>query len=419
MEVSMDIKYKKAVKRLKKYGQEHLLKFYDQLQDDEKEYLINQILKTDFATVIELYNGIGTGTITKEIEIVPLDHIKKNDLTSYEIKMYEDIGIDIITSKKYAVVTMAGGQGTRLGINGPKGTFMLGIDPDKSLFEIFCDKLKEAKDKYGVIIPWYIMTSVENNKETIEFFEKNNYFDYPKKAIKFFKQSSLPMIDKHGRIILSQKYEIKEASSGNGGVFQAMLENGITDELAEKGIKWVFIGGVDNPLLKLVDPLFLGMTKNQKFLAASKSVMKKSPDERVGVFCRKNGKPGIIEYTELPKDMAILKDSNGELVYGDSNIVVQLFNIKLLKKIASNKLPYHCAQKKSEYIDDSGNNTTPKEENGYKFETFIFDSYTKAKDILILRVNREEEFAPIKNAEGNDSPSTARELYLNYMEKNK
>jgi UDP-N-acetylglucosamine pyrophosphorylase len=413
----MDIRYKKAIKILKKYGQEHILKFYDELQEDEKESLINQILKIDFATVIKLYHNIGIGTVSKYNKIVPIEHIKKSDLSSFEINMYEEIGANIISLKQYAVVTMAGGQGTRLGHDGPKGTFMLGTNPDKSLFEIFCDKLKYANEQYSVTIPWYIMTSEENNTDTIEFFEENNYFGYPKDSIQFFKQSALPMIDKHGKIILSKKYEIKEAASGNGGVFQAMLENGITDELAEHGIKWIFVGGVDNPLLNLVDPVFLGITKNQKFLAASKSVLKKSPEERVGVFCRKNDRPGIIEYTELPKEYAIMTDKNGELLYGDSNIVVQLYNIKLLKKISSHKLPYHCAQKKSEYINDLGDNTVPKEDNGYKFETFIFDAYAKVKDMLILRVNREEEFAPIKNATGDDSPQTAKTLYENFMEK--
>ena len=401
--------------KLEKYNQSHLLKFYDQLDDNQKEKLLNSISSIDFDKINSLY--LKKDEQIKHDLVEPLAYIDRLKLRSKEIEHYKKIGEDIIKSNEYGFVTMAGGQGTRLGHSGPKGTYKLGINPDKSLFEIMSDSLKQAKKDYGVYITWYIMTSRENNQDTIDFFKANNYFGYPKEDIIFFKQSEIPMLDVNGKILLENKYTIREAADGHGGVFEAMNKNNILDDMKRRNIKWVFVGGIDNVLLKMVDPIFLGMAEEKGVLIASKSVVKANPFEKVGVFCKKNGKPSVIEYTEITDDMANMVDDEGELLYGESHILCNLFNIKALEIIKNEKLPYHTAFKKSKYIDENGNEIVPLAPNSYKFETFIFDAFSKVDDMLILRCVREEEFAPVKNKEGEDSPETARRLYNNFFNK--
>ena len=339
-------------------------------------------------------------------------------LTVEEKERFISIGEEIIKSGKLAAVTMAGGQGTRLGHDGPKGTFDLGLDSHKSLFEILTDGFKETLEKYEVAIPWYIMTSKENNDDTVKFFEKNNYFEYPREAVRmFFKQSELPMLDESGKIIINEEGIIKEAADGHGGIFEAMFRNGVLADMKEKGIEWIFVGGVDNPLVKMADPLFIGFAASNNYMAASKTLAKAYPEEKVGVFCKKNGKPYVIEYTEISNEMANQKDEKGELLYGESHVLLNLFNINTLEMIKEVKLPYHSAHKKATYIDENGKIIKPESPNAYKFEAFIFDAFSLIPEIGLLRGVREDEFAPVKNAEGSDSPETARKLYLDFQKR--
>ncbi|MCL2382769.1 MAG: UTP--glucose-1-phosphate uridylyltransferase [Oscillospiraceae bacterium] len=299
-----------------------------------------------------------------------------------------------------------------MGHPGPKGTFMLGISgQDKSLFEILCDRFKEVKEKYGTSIPWYIMTSKENNEETEEFFKANDYFGYPKEDVRFFMQGELPMVDIKGKILLDEDGLIKLAADGHGGLLTAMEKNNINKDMKERGMEWFVINGIDNPLIGVLDPIFIGITLEKQLLSASKSTGKLNPEEKVGVFCKKNGNPSIVEYIEISEEMANARDENGELLYGDSNIVCHLFNINEFEKIMNKKLPYKAAFKKASYLDENGNYQEPTEPNSYKFEAFIFDAFEMLDDMVVFRVKREDEFAPIKNACGNDSPETARKLY--------
>ena len=395
---------------LKKYNQEHLLRFENELTDKEKAELKEQIANIDFEKISKLYEEIKSENEFKEDKIEPMPYIDKKKLSYEEKNRLEEIGAKIISNGEYAVATMAGGQGSRLGHKGPKGTFEL--FPGKSLFEILSDELKRANSKYNTIIPWYIMTSRENNNDTIKFFESKNYFEYPREAIKFFTQGELPMIDTNGKILLEGKGKIKLAADGNGGIFSSMIKAGILKEMQEKGIRWVFIGSIDNAILKLADSLLVGMTEDKKVLASSKTITKLNPTERVGVFCKRNGKPSVIEYSELPEEMAALRDENGELFYGEAHIMCNLFNINILERIGKEKLPYHQAFKKADYIDEDGKLIQATEPNAYKYESFIFDAFGMLDEILLMRATREEEFAPVKNATGADSPETARELYL-------
>ncbi len=404
-------------KKLEKYGQEHVLMFYDKMDEDEKNKLLNKIENIDFDLMNDLYQKANQPMDLKKEVIEPVEYVEKAKLTVAERNVYEQKGIEAIKKGKYAVVTMAGGQGTRLGHKGPKGTFDLGLDSQKSIFELLCEGIKKAMFKYETIIPWYLMTSEENNDQTVEFFEKHNYFGYPKEAIHFFKQGQLPMLDLNGKILLNENGAIKEAANGHGGTLQSMERSNVISQMRENGIEWVFISGVDNILANLVDPLLIGMSISNKVYSAVKSVEKIDPKEKVGVICKKNGKVGVIEYTEISDEMANMRDDYGSLVYGDANAIMQLFNIKALEKVMDLKLPYHTAVKKANYIDNMGKLIVSDEPNAYKFEMFIFDAFEMLDDVLTLRVKREEEFAPIKNAEGVDSPETARKLYIDFFSK--
>lgn len=404
---------------LKQNNQQHLLKYIEMADNNQKENLIKEIENIDFEQLNELYN-ISKRNRDKIIESCIIEHtsfVDKYKGDKQKLEEYKEKGEEIIKKGEYAVVTMAGGQGTRLGHDGPKGTFLLNVKPKpKYLFEILVDGIKRANEKYGIALNWYIMTSTENNDKTQEFFEEHEYFGYPKEKIKFFKQGNLPLISEDGKLLVDEKFNIKYAADGNGCIYKAMRKNGIIEDMKEKGIKWVFIGSVDNALLNMVDPILLGLTVSQNNMIGSKSVVKRSPEEPVGVFCKKNNKPAVIEYTELPTEMAKETDEDGELLFGESHIMCNLYNVEALDIISKNTLPYHSAHKKAAYMDENGNIIKVKKPNAYKYEAFIFDGFIFFDNISILRGRREEDFAPVKNAEGEDSPETAIKLYNDYWE---
>lgn len=400
---------------LEKYGNLQVLAHFDELNENEKTELLSQIEKIDFERLKVLYQKAVSPVTDSVGEIEPIKAVKKSSVENNEEIV--SLGEKSIKEGKLAFVTMAGGQGTRLGFNGPKGAYVLDIENNKSLFELLCDTLKEAKNKYGVTIPWYIMTSRENNRDTVAFFEQNNYFNYGKDNVFFCIQGELPMLFTDGTCVMESKSKIREAADGHGGVFTALSTSGAVQDMVARGIKWVFIGGVDNPLLKMVDPLFIGLCEEKNYMLGSKTIIKRSPDEKVGVFCKRDGKPYVVEYTEISEEMANLRDENGELVFGQSHILCNMFNIEFLKSLENEPLPYHTAHKKTSYMDSTGKICTPDAPNAYKFESFIFDAFSKAEDVLLLETLREDEFAPVKNNAGEDSPETARKLLKEYRER--
>ena len=413
-------KRQETIELLKEYNQEHIINYLEKMNDEDANKLIEQIQKIDFHQITELYNNTKKTIEFKESKIEPLKYLDKAKLTLEQTQKFDKLGSDVVKNGQYAVVTMAGGQGTRLGHNGPKGTFKLDVyGKGKYLFEILVDNLKEANQKYGITINWYIMTSKENNEATVEFLDKNSYFGYDKKYIKIFSQSELPLINTEGKLLMGKDHKIREASDGNGGTYSSLRRSGCLADMKEKGIKWVFIGSVDNALLKMGDVTLLGMAIDQGVQIASKSVVKANPHERVGVFCKMNGHPKVIEYTELPEKMAEEIDSDGELKYGESHIMCNLYTIDAIEKISKEALIYHSAFKKNAYIDEDGKEVIPTEPNSYKFESFIFDAFEFFDDIAILRGKREDDFAPVKNKDGVDSPKTAKELYEKYWNKMK
>ena len=415
----MDDKLKVAKEILKKYNQEHLLHFYNEISEEEKNKLINQILSIDFEQIINLYLNSKKVDDLSNVKISPLPHIEKNKLTEKDVDYYIQIGETIIRNNQIAVVTMAGGQGTRLGYKGPKGTYMLNLKPiKKSLFQIIAENIIEANIKYNVIIPWYIMTSEENDKQTKNFFVFNDFLDYPKEKIKFFKQSKLPLIDVNGKLILQEPYLIKEASNGNGNVFNSMNKAGIINELENTGIKWVCFGGIDNILLKNIDPLFLGLTINGKMEIGSKSIFKKEPLEKTAVYCKKNDKPSILDYADITLELSESKISGtNTYLYREANMLSHIMSLTAIKKVKDIELKYHRAFKKNAFVNSEGVKQVPDKPNTFKFENFIFDAFSYFDDMLLLRVNEDEEFAPIKDFTGIYNPDSAIEKYENYYKK--
>lgn len=299
------------------------------------------------------------------------------------------------------------------GHNGPKGSFKVSLEPeDKYLFQIIVEQLIEANKKYDITIPYYIMTSYENNDETIAFFNKMNYFGYPKDFVKFFIQAEEPLVNKEGKLLIGEDKTIRFASNGNGEIYKSMKRTGIIEDMKNKKIEWLVVTGIDNVLVKIIDPLFLGITIKQGNKIASKSVVKRTPKESGGVFAKADGKPGIIEYVEIPESIANDKSSNGEYLYADINIVNHLLHISALDELSNKELPYHTAVKNCKHLDENG---SALEEKIYKFEKFIFDGFVYFNDMSLLRVKREDEFAPIKNKDGEDSPTTAKKMYEDYV----
>ena len=402
---------------LKDNNQTHLQKYINMCNKTQKQQIIKEIESIDFKQLNSLYK-ISKKPVKIEKGII-IEHISCTDKYRIDEERYnqlKNVGENVIKNNHYAVVTMAGGQGTRLGHDGPKGTFLLGVEPEpKYLFQLLAENLIRHNKAYGITLNWYIMTSTENNDQTISFFKEHKYFGYNPKYIKFFEQGNLPLLLEDGKLIVDEGFHIKLAADGNGCIYKAMKENGILADMEAKGIDWIFIGAVDNALLNMVDPLLVGLTIEDGNEIGSKSVPKINPKEKVGVFCKKDGKPGVIEYSELPEVMAEEVDEDGELLYGESHIMCNLYSLSALKKIASKNLPYHSANKKASFMDENGNMIkVVTEPNGYKYEAFIFDGFNYFREISILRGKREDDFAPIKNALGVDSPETATKLYNDF-----
>lgn len=407
---------KKAVKKLKKYNQEEIINLLNILSNEEKEKLYKQVIELDFKRIDKLYNELTQKEKASSDNVEEIVALNKDKLPKEELDKFNKLGEEIIKNNSYALVTMSGGQGTRLGYDKPKGEFVVDIYPKpKCLFEILADNLKEVNKKYNITIPWYIMTSSENNQEIKNFFEEHKNFDYPSDYIQFFEQGDLPLIAENKKLMLGKDKLIKEAADGNGGIFNSMYENGILKDMQKRKIKWIFISSIDNILLKIADTTLIGVAIDKKVEIATKSLIKNSPDEKVGAICKKNNKIKVIEYSEMSEEMKNKKNENGELSFGESHIMCNLFSLKALNILAKKKLPYHIAHKKSDYIDNNGKLIKPEKPNVYKFETFIFDGWAYFNDIVVLRGKREEDFAPIKNKEGIDSPDTAIELYNNYI----
>ncbi|MDE7104866.1 MAG: UDPGP type 1 family protein, partial [Ruminococcus sp.] len=325
-------------------------------------------------------------------------------------KEYYEIGTNALKTNKVAAVLLAGGQGTRLGFDKPKGMFNIGVTKNLYIFECLINNLMENVRISGNWIPLLIMTSEKNNNDTINFFRENNFFGYNSEYVDFFVQDMAPSVDFNGKIYLESKSRISSSPNGNGGWFSSIIKSGLLEKLKKQGIEWLNVFAVDNVLQKIADPLFIGAVIKSGSQSGSKVVAKASPEERVGAMCLEDGKPSIIEYFELTDEMAHQRLDNGELAYKFGVTLNYLFKVDKLEEISKDRLPMHIVKKKIPYIDQNGNSITPEEPNGYKFEKLILDMIYMHESCLPYEVIRNKEFAPVKNAIGTDSVDTAREL---------
>lgn len=391
---------------LKEYNQEHLIEHLETLSEEEKLVLTRDIESINFSLIRDIFRK--DEMLQKEQTVKPL---KAKSLSKEESEICFAQGLDAIQNGQVAVVLMAGGQGTRLGHLGPKGTFDIGLPSGKSLFELQCDKLKSLHKLTNTFIKWYIMTSEDNHELTVEHFEENDYFSYEKESIIFFKQDRLPLVLENGQIALKSPYQINLAANGNGGVFSSLQSNGLLKKMQNDGVQWVYLYGVDNAIARVADPAFIGFTIESGHPIASKSVDKIEAEEKVGVICYRNNHPDIVEYSELEDTLRYARDEEGKLLYRNGNILSHVFSLDFLIDSVNRDIPYHKAHKKVDFYNGNTYHHAT-EPNGFKFELFIFDMFKYAQDMAVMSVKREEEFSPVKNAEGKDSPQTAKQLIL-------
>lgn len=408
----MNTSLQEAQARLRSFGQEHLLRFFHELDGSAQERLLRQVLAIDYPLLSRLHRELVQSPPTAESlgRLEPLAAESFESLPLPERAALTTAGMRALREGKVAAFLVAGGQGTRLGHAGPKGTFSIGLPSGKSLFQLQAERLLALSRRAGKAIPWYIMTSPENHAETVAFFSERGFFGFPERDLLFFPQGELPVVDAEGRILLADKGRVSLGPNGNGGCFLALKQSGALDDMKKRGVEWVFIYSVDNALVKVADPRFVGYALQSGFPAASKAVVKAGPDEKVGVLCRRNGRPSVIEYSDLPASLRESRLPDGSLEFRAGNIAIHLFSRAFLAANAEEGLPYHVAHKKIPFVDESGKTVTPATPNAFKFELFMFDLFPRAEGMAALLVEREEEFAPVKNADGVDSPESARTL---------
>lgn len=393
-------------RKLEKYGQTHLLKYYDELSEDERKELLTQIEETDFS-VVELCENGGKGV--EKGNITPLSVMQLSEIEENKEK-YFNAGVSAIKSGKVGAVLLAGGMGTRLGSDAPKGMYNIGETKDVYIFERIIRNLMDAVDITGSWIHLFVMTSDKNHESTIDFFKEKNYFGYNKEYITFFKQEMAPAADYNGKIYMESRSRMSTSPNGNGGWFISMERSGVLKKVKNAGIEWLNVFAVDNVLQRIADPVFVGAVIEKGCAVGSKVVKKASPDENVGVMCLEDGRPSIVEYYELTEELMNAKDETGEPAYNYGVILNYLFGVKELEEIMEKSMPLHIVKKKIPYMDEKGQLIKPESPNGYKFETLILDMIHLMKSCLPFEVIREKEFAPIKNRTGIDSVDTAREL---------
>ena len=390
---------------LQKHNQSQLLQYYDELSAEEQLRLLKQIEYTNFNIVknIEIsQSGSGNGKITPPANTVSIEEAARRRI------QFETVGLNMLAEGKVGAVLLAGGQGSRLGYDGPKGTFNIGVTRELSIFEQLMRNVSDVTSQTGRAFPLFIMTSTVNDAATRSFFKEHSYFGYPRDEIHFFIQDVAPACDYDGKVFLDDKGRISLMPNGNGGWYSSLVNNGLGRILERDNIEWLNVFGVDNVLQRICDPAFIGATILKRCRCGAKVVKKTSPDEKVGVLCTQDGKPSIVEYFEMPEDLKN-KTKKGELVYRYGVILNYLFNVHDLNLTLSGKLPYHLADKAIAHMEN-GVRVTPSKPCGYKFETLVVDMVRLMGSCLAYEVEREREFAPVKNATGTDSVDTAREL---------
>lgn len=422
---------------LEKYGQEHLMKFWDELDNDQRQHLKQELDELDFSELQSFFQRVtqdsneSNGSEKLDNKLQPIEESQFLSIRRTSpalIKQYEAEGLEQIANGHVAVLLMAGGQGTRLGSSNPKGMYDVGLLSRKPLFQIQAERIRTlqrlAFQKTGKNgrITWYIMTSEHTMEPTKAFFERNHYFGLNVDDVIMFEQGSLPCFSFDGKIILDQKHVVAKAPDGNGGIYRALKSQGILDDLERRGILYLHAHSVDNILIKVADPVFVGYCVQQKADCGAKVVEKSQPNEAVGVICIVDGKYQVVEYSEISTKASEQRNSDGRLTFNAGNICNHFFTTEFLQKIGNTfeqRLKLHVAKKKIPFVDNAGKRCTPEKPNGIKIEKFVFDVFEFTEKFAVLAVEREDEFSPLKNAEsaGKECATTARNDIYRYHKK--
>ncbi len=394
-----------AVCKLKQYDQLHILNFFDSLSENAQDELLAQIELLDISVLDRLEDS----SKSKRGKFEPLGALTLDEIAQNEAE-FREIGLNTIREGKAACILLAGGQGSRLGFEHPKGMFNIGVTRELYVYECLFNNLMNVTDEAGSFIHLFIMTSESNDIETREFLEENKYFGYSAEYVHFFVQEMAPVIDDSGKILMTAPDTIAMSPNGNGGWFSSMDRAGLLPLLQREGIQWLNVFAVDNVLQKMADPVFIGATISSGCTSGGKVVAKAEPNERVGVLCTEDGKPSIVEYYEMTDEMRTQREPDGKLSYNYGVILNYLFRVDSLIETLDKNLPLHMAHKAVTYIDENGKTIMPDAPNAYKFETLVLDMIHMQDSCLAYEVVREKEFAPVKNKKGVDSVDTAREL---------
>lgn len=398
--------YQSVYQKCEQYGQTHLLAYYEEITDQEKEALLKQIAEADFSVLNSIAHR---ESVTQKGVITPLAAMELDEIANKK-EHFSQIGIKAIQDGKVGAVLLAGGMGTRLGSDEPKGVYNIGLTKEVYIFQRLIENMLDVAKQVGTYFPLYVMTSDKNHDRTVSFFKEHQYFGYDAASVFFFMQEMAPAADYNGKIYLEKKSKLSTSPNGNGGWFVSLDKAGLLDHIHSRGVEYLNVFAVDNVLQRIADPAFVGAVIEKDVAVGSKVVRKNAPDEKVGVMCLEDGKPSIVEYYELTDELMNTKDEKGNPAYNFGVILNYLFRVVDLERIMSEKLPLHVVEKKIPYVDENGEEVKPDVPNGYKFEQLVLDMIHELGSCLPYEVVRDYEFAPIKNKTGVDSVDSAREL---------
>ena len=395
-----------AREKLEQYDQEHLLKYYGELSEEEKKALLKQIEEADMEILAACKHR---EELTKKGVITPLASMQLDEIEANRTG-FTAVGMEAIRQGRVGAVLLAGGMGTRLGSDDPKGMYNVGITRKLYIFECLINNLMEVVREAETWIHLFVMTSEKNHDATVSFLKEHEYFGYQEEYVHFFKQDMAAATDFQGKIFLEEKGRLSTSPNGNGGWFASLKSNGLLELIQKKGIEWLNVFAVDNVLQRIADPCFIGAVIQKKCVVGAKVVRKNAPDEKVGVMCLEDGRPSIVEYYELTQELMNARDENGEPAYNFGVILNYLFHEEELEHMMASSMPLHIVEKKIPYLDENGELKKPQEPNGYKYETLVLDMIHQLDSCLPFEVERNREFAPIKNRTGIDSVESARAL---------
>jgi UDP-N-acetylglucosamine/UDP-N-acetylgalactosamine diphosphorylase len=413
--ISQPLDEKALRQRAEEAGQGHIFRFWGELPEDGRRHLLEQVAEVDFGELAHLVAEHVTEhrpvALPPNLEPAPFVPLPVTEGDRVERRRMRDRGEELLSQGKVAALVVAGGQGTRLGFEGPKGAFPIGPVSGRPLFAIFANAIQATRRAYGASVPWYIMTSLANDRATRDFFDAHNGFDLPVTDIRFFQQGMMPAVDLRGKLLLARRDELAWNPDGHGGTIRAVARRGMLEDMVERGIEHLSYFQVDNPLVSPLDPVFLGYHAETRADMSSKMARKRDPGEKLGVFCQSGGRLHVIEYSDLPASLAEARGADGALRFDAGSVAIHVLSQRFIERLTSGPrfaLPFHRAEKKIPCVDESGRPVVPEKPNGVKFETFVFDALPLAERTVVLEVDRQREFSPVKNADGEDSPATAR-----------